>query len=407
MRNLFKKHTEDVSRTIPGYEETERRTPTVGIILLIFMFIAGIYFGLYAMDDLSNIPERPADLSSCAALYQTNSDGQLIYGTRPAALLKDDLIRSLAYERSQDCVLRLSSRETATNIPALYEQRIAIEQRVVPVVTEYLKLEASTNDLHAQIDQATGAYGVGLQEQQAGVAKPVFPVAPAQQTIGQLRQQEAPMVARMNELQQQVDAFRPALDAIDAQLVEAYKPVFETYTHDMKWYEFKVFLLQFLLIIPFFLLALRKYLELYRKSSPYTVIFTTIVAVLGFLLLKTTLYWFWGLFLQEILRVLIEWFGKYDILRSLLFYVGMFLSFAIFGGAVYMLQKRIFDPRRVTIRRFRAKQCPQCQTDLDLADMYCPNCGAHTRELCSKCGKERFVGLPFCPHCGDNKGVNH
>ncbi|HBT74900.1 TPA: hypothetical protein DEB29_02755 [Candidatus Wolfebacteria bacterium] len=402
MFNLFKKNQEEISRTTPGYEETERRTPKTGIILLILMFIAGIYFGLYAMDDLSNIPDRPKALSSCSYRYQTNTAGERPYENKLPTYYEEDLVRSLAYEDSNNCAIRLSPLEEAGGVAALYQRRITIEQQIDPVVTEYIQLDNNLQSIRSQIERATGEYGVGLQEKQAEIDKPIFPTTPSQQSIVQLRQREAPLVSRLNQLRMQVDAFRPEFDAIDKDLTTAYKPVFKAHERAMRWYEFKVFLLQFLLIIPFFFLALRKYLELHRKNSPYTVIITTIVAVLGLLLLKTVLFWFWGLFLAEILRVLIEWFGKYNILRSLLFYFGMFLSFAIFGGAVYFLQKKIFDPRRVIIRRFRAKECPQCQTNLDLAAMYCPNCGAHTRAVCAHCGKDRFVGLPFCPHCGDH-----
>lgn len=404
MFNPFKKTSEEISRTTPGYEETERHTPKTGIILLILMFIAGIYFGMFAMDDLSNIPNRPAALSNCSYKYQTDDiTGRSLIDYKRPTYYEEDTVRSLAYEDSQDCAIKLSDFEQSDGIAALYERRIAIERQIKPIVSEYVKVSDELSAIRAQIERATGAYGIGLQEKRAGIAEPVFPTTPSQQSIVQLQQQEAPLATRMGQLQQQVNALRPSLEVIDKELTVAYKSVFKVHERATRWYEFKVFLLQFLLLIPFFFFAVRKYLELHRKNSPYTVILTTIVAVLGLLLLKTILFWFWGLFLEEVLRVLIEWFGKYDIFRSLLMYFGMFLSFAIFGGAVYFLQKKIFDPRRVTIRRFRAKQCPQCQTNLDLADMYCPNCGAHTREACAKCGKERFVGLPFCPNCGDRK----
>lgn len=401
MYNPFKKNKIEISRTTPGYEETERRTPFVGVILLILMFIGGVSFGLSAMDDLSNIPDKPASLSECAYRYETDADGQLIYGEKVPTLLPEDMIRSLAYENSNKCAIKLSALEETGGVAKLFDQRIAIERQIEPITKEYIKLDQEISALRAQIDRITGEYSVGLQEKTAGVSAPVFPTTPSQQSITELRQQEVSLVARMAVVTQQVEAFRPSIDSIDKQLVSAYKPVFTAYHRAEKWYEFKVFLLQFLFIIPFFLLAVWKYLELHRKNSPYTVILTTITAVLGLILLKTILFWFWGLFLAEIFRILVKWFGKYHILQSLLLYFGMLLSFVIFGGAVYFLQKRIFDPRRVTIRRFRAKQCPQCQTNLDLADMYCPNCGAHTRSACSHCGKERFVGLPFCPHCGD------
>lgn len=402
MFNPFKKTTEEISRTTPGYEETERRTPKTGIVLLILMFIAGIYFGLFAMEDISNIPDRPAVLSNCSYRYKTNdSTGRAPYEKRISTYYEEDTVRSLAYEDSSRCVIKLNPLEETGGIVALYNRRIAIERQIDPIVTEYTTLQQRVNSIQMQMQRATGEYSVGLQEKEAGISEPVFPVGSSQQSIGQLRQQEAPLVARMDELQKQVAVFQPLLDAVDMELIAAYKPVFKAHNRAMRWYELKVFMLQFLLVIPFFFLALRSYLSLHRKNSPYTVILLTIVAVLGLLLLKTILFWFWGLFLAEILRVLTEWFEAYDIFRSLLFYFGMFLSFAIFGGAVYFLQKKVFDPRRVTIRRFRAKQCPQCQTNLDLAGMYCPNCGAHTRETCKKCDKERFVGLPFCPQCGE------
>ncbi|EKD24293.1 MAG: hypothetical protein ACD_81C00062G0013 [uncultured bacterium] len=405
MFNLFKKNPETISRTTPGFEEAERRTPTVGIILLILMFIAGIYFGLFAMSDIANIPDRPASLSSCSYKYQTDTTGRTIYDAKYPTYYEEDVINSLAYENSKNCAVQLSPLEDTAGVSALFTKRIAIEAKIDPIASEYVDLQQQVNKIQSQIQRATGEYGVGLQEKEAGITEPVFPTAPSQQSIVELRKQEAPMLARMSVLKGQVDALKPSLDAVDAELVTAYKPVFKAFERAMRWYEFKVFLLQFLLLIPFFFLALRKYLELHRKNSPYTVILTTIVAVLGLLLLKTILFWFWGLFLEEILRVLVVWFGKYNIFRSLLFYFGMFFSFAIFGGAVYFLQKKIFDPRRVTIRRFRSKECPQCQTNLDLSAEYCPNCGAHIRTTCAHCSKDRYIGLPFCPHCGDKSEV--
>ena len=75
----------------------------------------------------------------------------------------------------------------------------------------------------------------------------------------------------------------------------------------------------------------------------------------------------------------------------------------IFGGAVFLLQRKVFDTRRVTIRRFRSKQCPQCQTSLDLAINFCPNCGYQVKALCESCKGARYVGMPVCPACGARK----
>lgn len=404
MLNLFKKSKklpETISRITPGYEETERRTPTTGIILLILMFVVGLFFGSYAMSDIAGIPDKPDMLTDCAYRYQKRGSTIAI----PAELSRYNSVPDeylFAFDTSADCLTRLSSFETAGGIAPLLQQRVVLEVQVNPA---YRQLRDTVlpdlRGVQLQIGRITGEYAVGLQELEADIKEPVFPTAPSQQSIAALRAQEGELLQWKGELEAQMNSVKASIKTIDTQITEAYVPVFKAYERALRWYEFKVFSLQFLLLIPFFYLALRKYLELHRKNSPYTVIMTAIVGVFGLLLLKTTLFWFWGLFLEEILRVLVEWFGKYDIFRSLIFYFGMFLSFAIFGGAVYFLQKKIFDPRRVTIRRFRSKECPQCQTNLDLASEYCPNCGAHIREACGKCGKDRFVGMPFCPHCGD------
>src|SRR3989344_2450485 len=71
MFNFLKKKTDEVSRTNPGYEEGERKTPAAGIILLVAMFITGIYFGWQAVDDLGRFPTQPQPLSYCGSRYQT------------------------------------------------------------------------------------------------------------------------------------------------------------------------------------------------------------------------------------------------------------------------------------------------------------------------------------------------
>ena len=205
------------------------------------------------------------------------------------------------------------------------------------------------------------------------------------------------------KLNAQLSLLREDLKGIDNEIREAYKPVLEEYNKQLRWYDFMVFLLQFVFVLPFFWIVFALYLRQYRKNSPYAVIYLGILGVASILLLRVILMWFWGLFLQSVLETIFRWLAEFELLRSIVFYGGMLLSFAVFGGAVYYLQKKIFDPRRVMLRRFRARQCPHCQTDLNLSGLYCPNCGRQIRDKCPQCAGERFINLPACPHCGASK----
>lgn len=393
MFNIFRKKPDEISRTTPGFEETERKTSKTGAVLLIIMFIAGTFFGWRALDDMGRIPAEPAPLSYCAYRYES-------------AYLAESFVRPfkpypLYYpynEISADCVFNELEKEYG--IPALLEKRMPLEKELRLISEDLNSVESSLNQIRYEIQRATGEYGVGLQEKSAQIEKPVFPTEPASQNILDLRQKEATLLGQKSELESKKQTTEVEIAKTDEEIRVAYKPVFEKQNRLLRIYEFKIFLLQFFSIIPFFILIFWGYLRLHRKNSPYAVIFTAMTAVASVLLLRVLLFWFWGLFLERVLEILIRWFNQYQIIRTLMFYAGMLLSFALFGGAAYWLQKKVFDPRRVALRRFRGKQCPHCQADLDLAAFYCPNCGARIREKCEQCGQARFVGLPNCPHCG-------
>lgn len=391
-----RKKTEEISRTTPGFEETERRTPKTGIILLIIMFIAGLFFGWRALDDVSRIPNAPPSLSSCSYRYRDS-----VYLAKSPVRPYEAPYLYYEYDDSSRCTF--SELEKAHNIPQLFEPRKPFEAELRSVFEQLNTVNQSLNEARARLRQATGEYEVGLEERQAKVPQPLFPPEQARESIPELRAQVAVLEKQKDELESRQRTLEAELKTIDERSKQAYQPVFKEQNKLLRWYEFKVFLFQFAFIIPFFFLAFRAYLRLHRKNSPYTIIATGILAVAAILLLRVILFWFWGLFLARVLEVLLRWFNNFQILRSIVFYLGMILSFVVFGGAVYWLQKKIFDPQRVMLRRFRAKQCPHCQASLDLAASFCPNCGAQIKEQCTHCSQYRFIGLPVCPHCGAKK----
>ena len=65
---LFEKK-EEISRVTPGFEESERKTPKAGYLLLLAMFVATLFFGWRATDALQDVPTKPESLSSCASPF--------------------------------------------------------------------------------------------------------------------------------------------------------------------------------------------------------------------------------------------------------------------------------------------------------------------------------------------------
>lgn len=390
MITFFKRKVEEkVDPARPGYEEGERKTPKAGYILLLAMFIASLFFGWQAIDDLKDVPIKPEKLSSCAAGYITYSwedNWRYNHDYRNYSVYESYYPTPFDREKSK-CIF--SSWEKKYGIPEIFV-------KVDPLQIELNKLRQDLNEVNAGLSREESKYDLGLQEKQAGVPKTLFPVPFIQQDIESLRSQQQDLQNKISNLEVELKPFTEKLKIL-------YKDVARDYRYAWRWYEFKVFLLEITFVFPFFLLVFGMYRKMLAKNSPYTIIFTALVGVASVLALRVFVVWFWSLFLARIVETIWKFIQDFALLKSLVFYGGMLFSIFLFGGAVYLLQKKIFDPRRVAIRRMRQKQCPSCQTSLDLAAEHCPNCGRKLKENCSQCGKERWTDFHFCQHCRTEK----
>lgn len=379
------------------FDGTEHSTPKAGYILLFLMFIAALFFGWRAIDDLKDVPQKPEFLSYCAASfidyswedYGRNgiptypSQAEVPLGPVPAAIQKPYGSSEFPVDIKPACLF--SSYEVKSRIPAVFEKREALSLELNNFELDLQKAINSIADSERQ-------YNLALEEKTAEEQKKLYSIPDIQNKLESLRQEKT-------ELEIKIDKARGDLKPIDDDLKVRYREVMKDYRYQWRWYEFKVFLLELLFVLPFFLFVFWGYQRLLFRNSPYAIIFTALLGVASVLLLRVFIVWFWSLFLARIIQTVWQFIQNFALLRSLVFYGGMVLSIVIFGGAVYILQKRIFDPRRVAIRRIRDKQCPSCQTSLDLADIYCPNCGRELKEKCSVCGTIRWKDLAFCPHC--------
>ena len=205
------------------------------------------------------------------------------------------------------------------------------------------------------------------------------------------------------ELRTQLSEKEVKLKPYEIELKGLYTEVQTDLRSEWRWHDFYSFLLQGIFVFPLFFLLLKMYFKLSRENSPYLIIFTFLLIPVSIFILKIVFVYFWGLFLGKILEVIWNLIKDIQILKSLLSYFGMIFVAAIFGGAVYFLQKKIFDPKRVAQRHLRDKKCPNCSFSLDLSKNFCSNCGHKIMEKCENCGKERFSDLSVCQYCQNRK----
>ncbi|OHB21199.1 MAG: hypothetical protein A2939_02100 [Parcubacteria group bacterium RIFCSPLOWO2_01_FULL_48_18] len=404
---LFSSSKEKVDAAAPGYEEREKKTPIVGYILLLAMFIISLWLGWQALDDLASIPKRPETLSRCADEFIN----QFEFLSRKYAYQHRDIYYEPPIEKyspgapipaeypgirqTEEPPCNFSLYETGRGIHTRFDKKRSLEKEIAHTQEDSAKTRTFLDATNQEIAALERQYGIGLLEKIVqGEGAFVDPVI--REKVVSLGQQKEKLQNELSSSAGALEIAQSELKTANAGLLELYKDLSAEYDRAWKWHDFWVFLLQFLAAGPFFFVAFKYYLRLHRIDSPYTIILTALVAVASVLLVRVTLTWFWSLFLAE----LWQWIKNSAFLRSMVFYLGMLFSIAVFGGAVWFLQKKIFDPRRLSLRRMRNKECPVCRASLDLAKEYCPNCGTKISERCPSCGKDKFAALAHCPYCG-------
>lgn len=369
-----------------GYEEQEYKTPKAGYVLLLAMFVAAVFFGWKAIDDLQDVPKKPELLSYCANPFvEFNWEDQSRYRYSEYPLSRP-VYESYDYSSKIKDGCAFSFYEVKYGVPAVFEKRKTSDLELRNLELELQQTLNSLTDSERQ-------YSLGLQEKIAEEQRRLYPVPAIQQNLESLRQ-------KRTDLEIRIDKLKAELKPLDDRLKAVYKDVMRDYRKDWRWYEFKVFLLEALFVFPFFYFVLFGYKRLLAKNSPYAIIFTALIGVASVFLLRILFVWFWSLFLARLIQNLWNFIQNFALLKSLVFYGGMLLSIVIFGGAVYLLQKRIFDPRRVAIRRLRQKQCPNCQTSLEVSSEFCSNCGRKLKGICQICKKENWSDFKYCKNCG-------
>ncbi len=408
MFNIFKKQKENIQEPL-GFEPEERATPWLGRILLLILTGVLLFFGWVGLGDLGNIPQKPENLSLCAGpySYQTGRITKSEHQTgRITKAPRDPYPQDFGYygeyyfqERNQPCVF--SSFEIQTGVPGAYETaRETWREKDALSKNTIAPLEKQFEILEGSLQKKQDEYNTSLREKIAGepgVAK----------TPDQLRPELQQLERQRDGLKQTLATHRDRLASLESRLkgeVGALQSKLEDaadlYNHSWARYKLKVFFLELFFTIPSFFFAAWIYFRMLRKDSPHTIIFLPVVTVAGILLARTLLVYFWAWFLADLLEFILRLAGVFQIFRVMLFYLGMIIAIIIFGGSVYVLQKRIYSSERVRARRIRARKCPYCDSPYEFTGNYCAGCGKQILAACPSCGKAKYLDLKYCPSCG-------
>jgi hypothetical protein len=397
---------------VEEYEEiSEKKTSKLGYLLLILLGIFLFVVGQNVFNDIQNIPERPI------------APNQSIEGYLDADNLKNLLDSSNYYVYEKSRIIE----ENQPTTPGLTEQEktlitiktaefTAIDKKfgldknfseIEPALNNILflnknlqKNEEDLNEKNQQMKELLGQYGLSLQEIMAKEETLMDKPEIKSQIIllnGEISLLNKKISEEILARDEKIESIRPLLLETKA----LYKSAMENYKDSVAKYNFIVFLLKLLFVLPFFCISLYFYFKLHRKNSPNTIIVASILTASSALFMEIIVIFLYQILPTEWLQRIFKILKEFAALKYIIYYSSAILVIILFGGIVYIIQKKVFNPKLIAIRRLKESKCPNCSFLISQAYDFCPKCGRDIKEKCQNCGNQRTKDLPFCQFCGN------
>lgn len=377
---FFKNRKKDIKKSEDEFQHiSERRTSILGYILLIIMAVFIIIVGETIFADLEDLPTHPVRVSYCIDRAITG--------------------HSTSYYNSYSLCEEYTTQDMKFGLNTEYEALKPDLANLKSLEKKLSELKRTSSSTQRNLDTKSRDYDLSLQERMANQNAILNPDELGG-VVQDLQYENDYTYRQIDETQEKIDALQEKLFPQLAQLEVTYDEAYADYKTQLAWHNFKVFLLHLLFVVPFFYLSVKYYLRLKRKDSPHTIILTSATGAFSILFIQIVLVFLYDILPTEWIGEVLEFLLDAPFLRYIIYYGSVIVVIAIFGGIVYYIQKNIFAPAKVAMRRIKDSKCPQCSFRLNDQHKFCPKCSLELKKICSECGDTRLAQLPFCPSCG-------
>lgn len=377
------------TKTVSDEEIAEKRTSVLGYVLLTLMVIFIITTGNTVFEDLSKIPEKPIPISNC--IKKMASESNFIF------------VVQLCEEEPEFTFI-----DKQFGLDSAYSNRMYLAREINIVdrnreSTQYEidKLERSRSVLFLK-------YGLALQEE---VVNLLLSDELKKKGISEKNKKEIERIENQlqveNQTKKELNSRYELLDLKWREQEKSFKHQFEKAEDFVKkaevWFRLKQFLLQVLFLLPLLALSITVYLKLKQKNSPYTIILTAVVSAFSILFLQVSLVLLYSVVPHKWLGQLFQWLSSIPFFSYVFYYFTVISIILFFGGLVFYIQKRVFNPTVVARRRLRENKCPNCSFPIQSYQVFCSDCGTQLKKPCPHCGKLKHPHLAFCGNCGKSE----
>lgn len=396
MKFLFWKKNEAVQdEAYAPYEEIDaKRTSKLGYFFLILMVFFGVWQGNNLLSSIQESIDRPLPNTSCtntlagyANVSKYSNYDSYYYpsydnNTRPCAFTAREITLGLdtAYNSINPSIAQL--RVIQKKISSLENSLSQAEYRRKQNLDEYQT--ALIEDVAGNVD----ANGNVLDTSNLGTS-----VSTGADQIRQLKQEIQTAKAEESRI-------TTSITQTAALYSTAIQTAYDRYQSEVRTYKLIVFLVSVILIAPLFYFSWRKY-NLSRSSrSEYAIIWGGVVATFGLMMAQVMLVFIYEIIPQQLLQYLLNFLSGFAFIWTLLYWLAFIIIPTFFGFLIYLIQKKFYNKRAVTMRALKNGHCPHCSLKVLPTMNNCPICGYHLKTECESCHNMSTSGGSFCEVCG-------
>lgn len=375
-----------------GSEIGEKRTTLLGYVLLIAMVIVGFGQGQSFINKIAENIDQPQAPSACVEALRSQIDLEV-------RSLPGTGFYYYGFDTFREC--KLTPYELSHGVAAIVaEVKPLLDERHI-LQSELDTLNASLSGIDTRLRGTKSDYDLSLQEAQAGVPNPIFvDKGGLQANIGATSAERDQLVARIAPLTLRVKELDAKVRDIAVAHQAEIKAEYTQYERELAWANTLRALLELVFLAPLFYFALRRYFIAEGKRAFTAIIWAAVTTIFALLFAQVVAVFIYDIIPHALIEVLLKFFAQFKFIASIAQYLLLILVPALFGGIVYLIQKRVYGGRAVYLRAMKTMKCPNCSMHLRDDMRFCPVCGFQVKEKCPSCGVDRYKGLEHCDKCG-------
>ncbi|MBI9032557.1 zinc ribbon domain-containing protein [bacterium] len=170
-----------------------------------------------------------------------------------------------------------------------------------------------------------------------------------------------------------------------------------------QWYKYKELGWQMLFLIPLLLIFyLWNHRSLKKESGLQVLISTHLLVIIAIPIFIKIIELVLELIPKHFLKKLFQALTALHLV-AIWHYILILLSVLVAIFLIYIIQKKLFNKKRLQQKRLSNSSCIECGKKLPDNVKFCPFCGKQQVETCSECKIETYICGDFCINCGDKR----